>query len=819
MSRPMLPVCIALVLGIVLAAQYPAAGPALIRIMIPVAVCAFAAAGLAPGLIGARRAGVICTVFLLIGMFLLGSIRWYAGAASIRSLALVEGERREVSVGLRVVQPAQPSSYRGFRWRGEVYDVVAHGSDRLSVGALVEAYSEEQPRPGDEITVRGEVFLPWAARNPGEFDYRQLLLRQGIGYLLSADEITEPLRASRSFRTALLRLRSAVTESILQRLSTPAGDDAAAVVVALLTGERDYVSDELQDDFRTAGLAHLLAISGLHVMAVGGGVRAVLSRFTSRVHSDLVAVAVILLYAVFAGGRPSVTRAALLFGAQIGAGQLRRRSDPLNLLATCACLMLLQNPHMVFDVGFQMSFGAFWSLVSLRPVIMESLPCAGTRAIRSALSVGISVWLVIFPLSLYHFGSASWLGLVVNPVITPLFFFIFLSVQLTAIAALVGLPSELLHLLCRPLSVFLGVVRVLGLLPGEIGLEICTPVLLWIVATLLAVGRTSFRRPLSPVPLLRFGSLGRRRTFVSFVAWVLVSILLIISPGGGSNLLRVTVFDVGQGDCILVEKPGGETLLIDTGPPFFYSEGAVAEEAVWPYLDERGIDELDHLVLTHGHLDHTGGASALLQRVGVGKLWLGPMCEAGARLECEPEISAAVKEMKIPVRRAISGQKIGVAGVEVKILWPETDVPGFFDLNEASTALRVSYGQWSMLCMGDVEGLGERAVVDLYGDGLNSVVLKVGHHGSDAGSEDAFLQYVSPQVAVIPTGPNPYGHPSAATVARLEAHGAMVLTTEKAGAVIFETDGANYRVMSMIPVSPAAGQEVGESVGKLEASY
>lgn len=289
----------------------------------------------------------------------------------------------------------------------------------------------------------------------------------------------------------------------------------------------------------------------------------------------------------------------------------------------------------------------------------------------------------------------------------------------------------------------------------------------------------------------------RRWLAITAVSVIIATILIVTLPVPGSGVLRVVKFDVGQGDCLLIEAPTGEAVMVDTGPPL-RSGGAALDGAVLPYLDQRGIKFLDYLVLTHGHLDHTAGTVTLLENVEVGELWLGPMCGYGARLECEPEIRSIVRSQGVTVRKALRGEKLSMGEVNLEVLWPDNDRSAIFDLNENSVVARLTYRDWSMLLTGDLEGTGEWAVLGLHGEALESTALKVGHHGGAAATGEAFLSQVNPELAVICVGANPYGHPAPETLDRLSSSGVTVLRSDHHGAVIIETNGHQYRVMTMI---------------------
>lgn len=277
------------------------------------------------------------------------------------------------------------------------------------------------------------------------------------------------------------------------------------------------------------------------------------------------------------------------------------------------------------------------------------------------------------------------------------------------------------------------------------------------------------------------------------VLWLLLS--LHHAPDDGK--LRLTVLDVGQGDCLLLQTPNGRTVLIDGGGANDETEAAqsdIGEKTVVPFLHFEGINRVDVLVLTHPHGDHVGGLSAVLREEQVGVVLDGTCLPYPS--PAYMSVLALVRQKHIPYEHAVRGMRLALdTGVTANVLNPPAQglvygtEPNNDTVNNYSAVLRVTYGRTHFLLDGDAENDAEASMLAAYGD-LSADVLKCGHHGANNASSDAWLDRVHPRFAAVSCGlHNPFGHPNPATLARLSAHGVQTFRTDKNGAITFVSDG------------------------------
>jgi len=261
-------------------------------------------------------------------------------------------------------------------------------------------------------------------------------------------------------------------------------------------------------------------------------------------------------------------------------------------------------------------------------------------------------------------------------------------------------------------------------------------------------------------------------------------------------VLRVTVLDVGQGDSLVIQTPGGRVLIVDAGRAM--GEDDVGRRVVLPFLRAQGINRVDALLLTHADDDHVGGAATLLERITIDRLLVSAVPSDAPLYR---RILQAARRRSIPILSLARGQTLDFHdGVIAEILNPPPEGPPGREHpdNNASLVLRLRYGSTALLLTGDAEREAEKDMLRAGAD-LRADVLKVGHHGSLTSSSERFLEAVRPRVALLSAGRgNPFGHPHRDILARLAARRIRVFRTDRDGAIALVSDGRalKTRVMS-----------------------
>lgn len=640
---------------------------------------------------------------------------------------------------------------------------------------------------GDLLTIEGR------ARPRPDSDYGRYLERIGAWGTLDVDALAVAAVGAADPGRALERVRRAAGDALAAVLPEPEAGLAAGILIGL----RDRVDRVLAADFTTAGASHVVAISGWNIAIVASVIGALAGRLGRR-RRAVVTVLAILAYVVFAGASASVLRAGVMAGVVLLARESGRPGRAAAALGWAVALLLLADPDLVADAGFQLSSLATAGLIAWATPLTGWLERLGRgrlpRWLAESLGVSFAAQAATLPVVLAAFGRLALISPVVNLLIVPLV----APAMAVGVVALIGgvlvgmgAPPALGAVLALPgwvsLRVIAGIVGVAADVPGasleiEAGGRIVAAVIA-VAAVALAVAWGRRRTTRTSVTTARArptarGSRAMRLASIVLIGTMAVTTAIIVSKPAGSA--RITVLDVGQGDAILVEGSAGGRLLIDGGPD--PDRLLVELDRRIPPWDRR----IDAVILSHPHEDHVAGLALLLDRYRVGRVFEPGMRGPGPGYRAWGDRLA---RDGAPARAGLAaGDRLAVDEIEMTVLWPiRGEVPDEppddgTGINNVSVVLLGSVAGRRFLLTGDVEdGVDPR----LLAAGLPRVdLLKIAHHGSRTATTQAFVDSVAPRVAVASAGSdNPYGHPARPTLERLEAAGARVYRTDRDGSV------------------------------------
>lgn len=567
----------------------------------------------------------------------------------------------------------------------------------------------------------------------------------------------------------------------------------AELARGFVLGEDDRVDAATVEDFRRAGLSHLLAVSGQNVALLALLAMPLLAALGMPLRTRLIWIlAAIAVYVPLAGGGPSIVRAGVMGALGLLATLAGRRSSRLHALVVAAVVTIAVDPRIAADVGWQLSFAAVLGILALAAPLRNAIASRiGARGWRGSLTEGaavtIAATLATAPLIAYRFEALSTTTLVANllalPAVAPA---MWLGMLVSIWAQVPGFPAAVPNALAAPLLAYIAMVARWCGRPswayvqvhlGLGGLAACYALL----AT-AALGVPALLRGRRIAALRRV-----RRPDRGWMPGATVVLLLIALAGFASSAssdgrwapfggLRVTVLDVGQGDAILLQPAGAAPVLIDGGPP---EDGLVAK------LRDAGVDALGLAVVTHEEADHAGGIEELLESIPVARLLY-------ARLGRDLRAEAAA--VGIEPTRASAGDAVRSGALRLEVLWPPATLLaeplGGADPNTQALVLLARWRDFTMLLTADAEA-GEVPL-----DPGPVDVLKVAHHGSEDDGLDSLLDRTSPSLAVISVGDgNSYGHPAPSTLADLAEHEISMLRTDEAGNIEIDADKDSFAVV------------------------
>lgn len=556
----------------------------------------------------------------------------------------------------------------------------------------------------------------------------------------------------------------------------------AGVVRALLVADTRSIPTELRDRFASAGLVHLLSISGLHVAIVAEAVMLAfeLAGFRRR-SARMGALALTIVYVAAIGAPPPAVRSAAMLGVATVTRLLQRPVSPWASLALGAGAGLV-DPRVATDLGWQLSVAGFAALIAAGSWSRRHLPRewrGWRRTIARDVVISVLATLVTAPLVAWTFGRVSVIAPLTNiaagPVVGLLQPMLFLAMVLAPVRGLASFVADAAHPLLSALNAIAATGAAVPFAAPAVSPSLVVAVAGGVaaLAALVAASSRSSTRPLTVAAL----------AVVTMTWWPLAP--------AGDGVAELHVIDVGQGDALAIRTPHGQWILVDAGRT--WRGGDAGRTTILPYVRRHGGD-VALFVLSHPHADHVGGAASLLRSLRPTQYIDAAFAGGSAPYRASLLVAS---QLGIPWSRVRAGDSLIVDGVVLKMLAPDSAwTASLTDPNLASTVLSVRYGKVRMLLTGDAEKLEEEWLLrNVSADELRADVLKVGHHGSPTSSSAAFLDAVRPRLAVVSVGAgNSYGHPGAGVLRELLGRGAAVLRTDQLGTVVVRTDGTSLTV-------------------------
>jgi competence protein ComEC len=855
MTRPIIPLLTALVLGISFSNLFPIPD-------FPVQVCLIAALllillGLFKKWGRLHRFALLCSLFALGILEMNLSLNPHLGNEHITKFL---GDEKITVEG--VVCDYPQVSPEKTELIVSASRILVNGQYLAVSGRVLLNIREPYPfRYGNVIRFQSKLRLPHNFHNPGGFDYERYLRFRGImvrGFVNDSRGIVVLRRdMGNPFRRHLERFRDLIRKTILNSASKTEG----AVIQAMILGDQKEIPKEVMEKFNRTGTTHIIAISGFNI-----GIVAFFSLFVIRLFlksseylmlkcditriSTLFTILIIILYTFIAGLGISVIRASIMVVLFMIAILINRERDLYNTLALAAFCILIITPYSLFDVSFQLSFIAVVSLLFLTPKLTALLPpppSTGTsnvtvreelvrhlkrtlRAIIIFFFASLSATLGTLPLILLYFNRLSLVTLAANFIVVPILGIIAIPFCLFIVLAVPISPSLadiIIRISAHLVRISISLVDWLAALPWS-SVYVTTPTLLEIGAFYLLLGSVGYwldrfigRQSVPP----QKKSLLWKIIPVCIILFFILNGIQLHLRSLQHGLLSLTAVDVGQGSAILIRFPGGKRMLVDGGG-FFDDAFDVGKLVMAPFLWHERIDRIDTVALTHPHPDHLQGLLFILENFHVREVWTNgqvmdsPLYLSFHRIIRDRGITLKVLSDMTP--------NIEISGVTIRILNPPSNsvippdegalspIPAYYgaaesqeysprpntvrkgspdldEINNRSLVIKLSFGRRSFLLPGDISETSEWRLARSEAD-LQSDVLFVPHHGSIRSSTTPFIEKVKPLVAVISCGlKNVFRFPHTDVVGRFERMQSRVCRTDRDGAVTIVTDGNDLK--------------------------
>ncbi len=680
-------------------------------------------------------------------------------------------------------------------------------TDKL-IGIRCFVTNMKEVKLGQTVAVQGFLALPEGALNNGGFDAAEYYESKGYEYVLYEAEILETGETYDWLLQSLLNIKNYAVKQLYNYLKP----EAAGVLSAMLTGDKSNIDTETKDLYKTVGIYHILAISGLHIALIGGilykvlkflGLKPYLAAFASLV--------VIILYGIMIGMPPSAFRAIVMFGFGLVAPLVHRSHDKITSLAVAGACLVAWEPLLFFDGGVQLSFLAVLGIVELYPTFLG----LHRHHMRwgDSIFVSFAITYMTLPIVMNTYYEIPVYSLIANAFILP-----FVAVLLGAGAVIVlcgafwGVVAEIAAIVVHCILFFYE--KVLIFLSGLPGCSYVTgapelyKIILFYIVLFGLIWIVNQRKRSLLIKSLKSENAyaeGRQEEYIKeqtaikksmyrirvlqSAVMVLLACFLLLPENFDC---RITFLNVGQGDGICVET-NEEVFLIDCGST---SEKDIGEYTLVPFLKHHGINEIDGWFLTHPDADHVSAFTELCSKENMGGIQVETVYIPLALKEEFAEIIILAEEKRIPVIMLEAGDIIVGNKLEWNILSP-TEQRYYADENAASLVLYMRYKDFDGLFMGDAGTVAEEDIMEL---GIGEVtLLKVAHHGSciETNSE-AFLSAINPDIAVISCGRyNSYGHPHGEVLDRLTDCESSVYRTDADGQISIRIRGKYVRITAL----------------------
>ncbi len=780
-KRPLIALTCIYSLGIMYGQFFSWVSISILMLLVPVCFVLFAL----------KRQNLYLLSALAIVVFSFGAVYSYYKSA-LPSTRFEPFSNQRVYFEARVVSPPDVRENK----TSYVVDVKRISNNKKAVNinsrALLSVYGPEHSkklyRYGDIIKGAGKSMMPSRARNAGAFDYRRFLSSQNIysSIITFPSDIMSPGQGDIN---PLIRFSLYLRDRIISMVDLSLPAEHAGLLKGLVIGERSGLSEEVKQNFNDSGLTHILCVSGANVAYIAGACIFLLGILrVGQPLSNLITMAVLVLFVLITGSSPPVVRAGIMGMMLLSAGIFQRKSDALNSISAACLAILLFNPLCIYDIGFQLSFAGTTGIVLFYKRLanfFSFLP----RVINDVMSVSLAAQLTVNPIVALYFNKISLIAIISNIVVVPVTGIVTIIGFVMSIAGQVSIfISQLLGgLNYFFLSFMLWVSEVSSSLPFA-SIQVITPSLLFILfyyTVLYALLKyIPFKKP------------GPHFPKISYIAAAAAVIFLLISYSL-PRPLEITFLDIGQGDCTIIKTPSGKTCLIDGGGTYPGSMGNFDPgSTIIPFLLDNGSSSVDLAMLSHPHGDHIQGLISVVKTLRVKQLVMGPQFQPNADLD---SLIKLCSQRKTKIYIVSKGDRLSIDGTEFQVLHPGDENLFGRDsiLNNNSTVIRLVYRNTSILFTGDIETNAERHILGSISH-LDSDILKVAHHGSKNSTSLDFLKAISPSVCIVSTGKNNFGHPSPETINRIELSGSRLYRTDLDGGINIKVYKNRFKVIPAI---------------------
>lgn len=741
-----------------------------------------------------KHAGVFVVIFLFISLGFLNTNNKMLQRDVAWKLGNIEGE------GQGSVDKILKTQY-GYN----VYLKNALINNRECGNIIAYFQSEPDLKIGNKIYLKGKIQQFEVARNKGNFDSKKYYLSIGITTKIAVKEYYVSDDNYDFLRDKLCTLREYVVGMFSKLCDTNGKDkwlygNKTGIFSAILMGDKTELDQEIKDLYSLSGIAHILAISGLHISLIGMFLYSLLRKRFSFATSSALTIAVVTLFAITSGMGIATIRAFVMFILKLIGEILGRKYDYITAISLSALILLADNPFIIINSGFQMSFCAMITITIIWPKVVYLINIKSKIANSIVFSLCIGIFMN--PVIAYNYFQLPTYSFMLNIIVVPLFGIVvisaiagsgmgFLSILMGKTALTPGcLILEVYTFLCENVLKIPGAVIVVGKPTIKIIVLYYMVIVFFLFCFTLV--RKNYEKDCNIKEMIDENGkkvissqiiLKKQRKFDFKIRLAVIGISILsgffiyYTPSKG---LDIQFMDVGQGDGIFIKADDGTTITIDGGSSDVKN---VAKYRMIPCIKASGTGVIDYAVITHADKDHISGIEEILNMNTENGLTIRNLVMPHVSYEDEAydELLTAAKTKGIQVLYIKEGDTMKLGKVEIKCIHPDGKYISD-NRNDYSTVLSLKYENFSALFTGDIPAEIEKSIINKIDN--NYTILKVAHHGSKYSSDMEFLKKVMPAYSVISVGvDNSYGHPGTETINKLKSLNSKILRTDLSGEI------------------------------------
>lgn len=615
---------------------------------------------------------------------------------------------------------------------------------------------------GQVFYVKATFEKPTEMRNRGGFNYAKYLYSQNIcGILEIESEKDIFLKELPKFNIV-----NEIRESIINVFEKIFPRNDVGIMLGMIIGDTSYITEETKNNFKNAGITHLLAVSGSNITYIIIFTKFLFDKLIGRKNSNYVVIIFLIIFMLVAGSSPSVVRATIMGIIIIIAEMISKKTNIYASLSASALIILIYNPLSIFDIGFILSFGGtigivlFYEKINAWIINRFSVKNSILIFIVETLSVTLSAQIVLTPIICYAFNTISFISILVNILIVPI----------SGILTILGLITYIIGIIYFPVAKFFGysifiIIRIITNVAHMFSkvpfscILVITPKIYWIIIYYLIIYKFIFKV--------------RNRVMNSFLyILIIICIFIELLP---HDYLEINFVDVGQGDCTYIETRSGKNILIDGGGSE-NSDYDVGENILLPYILDRQKMKIDLMIISHMHEDHIEGLITIIETIKVERIIIG-QCNNN---DLHKKLLDVSSKKGIKTETVFAGETIYIDDIKIDVLYPSKNTKIDENENNNSLILKLIYENVSVLFTGDIEKESEEKI----SRNINADILKVAHHGSKTSSSEKFINRVNPQICLIGVGRNnKFGHPNFEVIERLKNNDSIIYRTDESGEI------------------------------------